>query len=225
MNRRAFLNSIPVSVFLAAAWPSKTAASNRVGYDPEVCTAMEMVMSKQTQQMGFERDTEQRNNLRIAFNEVKPISFTDLAFVVWCGERHTSVADIANEYHSRRENGVLAKDYYPYVSMQNMAVPDSRGLYVFKEEFSVLVQESLDILSRREASEIACQMYARPRRSRKVINNDNFQDNFGDLFSAGTFERVGLDKLYNLFVFINREYGKASSFTYCATIADRACNA
>jgi hypothetical protein len=184
---------------------------------------LEKELANQVQQMGCEREPEQQKNLRIGFEEVQPISFTDLAFVVWCGEQLKPVAETARTYRLRRDNGVLAKDYYPYISLQESAVPDSRGMYVFREEFPALIQETLEMLSRRDAADITFQMYSRPIRTRTVITRDNFQDKFGDLISPKTLERVGLDKMYNLFMFITKEYDKALSFTYCAAIADRAC--
>ena len=188
-------------------------------------TSLENELAKQSQLLGIERDSRQCDNLWNGFKEVQPISFTDLAFVVWCGEQQESVADVAREYRSRRDSGAFAKDYYPFISLQYKAVPDSRGLYVFREEFSVLIQESLGLLSRRHAADITYQMYARLLNTRTMITRDNFQETVSDLISVNSLEQAGIDKMYNLFLFINKEYGKSFSFTYCATIADRACSA
>lgn len=225
MNRRAFLRSIPQSIIWAGFLARKASAANKAGYDYRICSSLENELSKQTQRMGFERSLEQRNNLCIGFEEVQPASIIDLAFVVWCGEQGGAIADTAKEYRLRRGNKSCAKDYYPYISLEEMAVPESRGLYIFREEFAVLVQESLELLSRRDAANIAFEMYARPKTARVVVTHDNFKETFSDLISARSFEQVGIENMYKLFVFINGEYGKSLSFTYCATIADRACNA
>ena len=83
----------------------------------------------------------ERHNLLSCFELMQPTSITDLAFVVWCGCKYEPALEYATRYHTNKSAGILYHDCYPFVPLEDRNLPNSAGIFAFKEEIAGLVAE------------------------------------------------------------------------------------
>lgn len=182
-----------------------------------LCSAIEkeLEISKRPNVM----TAEERHNLSSCFEVVQPVNITDMAFVVWCGCKYIPALEYAARYRTNRSAGISYRDCYPFVSLDDRNLPDSGGVYAFKEEIGGLVAELTDSRSD-DAMGLAFQIYraAHPGITRKIIGPLKLQMRLKPEFQ----ERYTTDEIKQLHGFIADCYGRSCSYVLCVVLAERA---
>ena len=102
--------------------------------------ALEQVLAAQERLHGSVRDESQQSNLFYAFQEIRPNSHTELAFVVWAGSRCQPADSLVDEYCRRREGLPSILFDHPLLSLHGWCMPDTYRLLVFREQLEALAK-------------------------------------------------------------------------------------
>ena len=150
MDRRGFLTSLAIAPFILNNFTTQQATANHLGLYPEkLRECLEKEVEQDYKRYSLRREDIQRNNLKTAFSIVNPETNTDLAFVVWCGDRYVPVADLAFRYRDSKQTGKSWCDHYPYISFdvdtKDVRAPNTAGIFAFKEELAYLLGELADL--------------------------------------------------------------------------------
>ena len=191
-------------------------ATGADGYS-QLCTAIEqeLEMSKRPNIM----TPEERNNLSLCFELIQPITITDLALVVWCGCKYEPALEYATRYRTNKAAGISYRDSYPFISLFAMNLPDSAGVYAFKEEIAGLVSELTGSRSD-DAMGMAFQIYRATYSgiTRKKIGPVKLHA----LLRPEYKQRYTTDEVRQLHGFIADCYGRSCPYSLCAVLAERA---
>lgn len=183
----------------------------------QLCPALEkeLALSKQPEIM----TAEERQNLLSSFELIQPTSITDLAFAVWCGCKYEPAQEYAARYHTNKAAGISYCDCYPFVALEGRNLPDSAGVYAFKEELAGLVAELTGCRSD-YAMAIIFQIYRadHPVITRKKIGPKKLHM----LLKPEYQQRFTTDDVRQLHGFIADCYGISCSYSLCVVLVERA---
>lgn len=163
---------------------------------------------------------EERHNLLSCFETVQPASITDLAFVVWCGCKYEPALEYAARYRTNRAAGISYRDCYPFVALDDRNLPNSVGVFAFKEEIAGLVSELTGSRSD-TAMGMLFQIYRATHpgiTTRKKISPAKLQS----LLRPEYQQRYTTDEVRQLHGFIADCYGISCSYSQCIVLAERA---
>ena len=162
---------------------------------------------------------EERHNLLSCFETVQPASITDLAFVVWCGCKYEPALEYAARYRTNRAAGISYRDCYPFVSLDDRNLPNSAGVFAFKEELAGLVAELSGSRSD-DAMGMVFQIYraTHPGIIRKKIGPKKLQT----LLKFEYQQRYTTDEVRQLHGFVADCYGRSCPYSLCVVLAERA---
>lgn len=163
--------------------------------------------------------TEERQNLLSCFECIQPTSITDLAFVVWCGCKYKPALEYATQYYTNKTAGKSYRDYYPFIALDGQNLPDSAGVYAFKEELAGLVAELTG--SRNDyAMAMIFQIYRadHPVITRKKIGPKKLHM----LLKPEYQQRFTTEDVRQLHGFIADRYSISCSYSLCVVLVERA---
>jgi hypothetical protein len=172
----------------------------------------------------WEREDIQKTNLQTAFSIVNPKTNTDLAFVVWCGDRYVPVADLAFRYRDSKQTGKSWCDHYPHISFdvdtKDVRAPNTAGIFAFKEELAYLLGELAD-LNIRDAMQALWSIYRGSSGlffKRNTINVFEFQR----MLKPKYRDRYTLEEIKRLYIFISECYGQSRYYSMYTITVERA---
>lgn len=223
MDRRGFLTSLAVApLAIRKLITPQTAEYQPSGYPDIVQDFLESQLELDYRCYSLKRDPIQKENLRTAFSIVAPRTNTDLAFIVWCGEKYLPVADVAYRYHNSRQSGRSGRcDQYPCISLDHFRIPDTGGIFAFKEELAALLSELTD-LNYREAMQALFAVYrgAHEQFQRNKIDAVDLQG----MLKPRYHDRYTLEEVKRLHTFISDCYGNSGYYSMALITVERALN-
>jgi hypothetical protein len=199
----------------------QAAESQPNGYPEKLQEFLEDQLELEYRRFSHKREQEQKINLRTAFSIVNPITTTDLAFVVWCGDQYQPVADFASRYRDSKQTGKSWRDHYPFISLDLYNTPNSRGIFAFREELAFLLMELTDSTFSRAMTRLS-PIY---RASFKQIKRDKI-DAIGlqGILKPTYRDRYTLEDIRRLHTFISDCYGMSRGYSMAAITAEHALN-
>ena len=153
-----------------------------------------------------------REHLTYAFKHVKPSKHVEYAFCVWAGTRHESASEVIDEYCNRRDSELIQGFPYSIVDSKFWKIPDTLGVFVFREQFFVLIAELTGCNIHRRAPQILHDIY------RGACSFDDFCALLTKEHSLNLSE----EEKAKLFEKISADYPAAIQYYYCSAIADEA---
>lgn len=222
MDRRRFLTSLAIAPLLIKPLTAQQATTSQNELYPEKLQEhLERELEQDYKRYSLRREDIQRNNLKTAFSIVSPKTNTDLAFIVWCGERYTPVADFAFRYRDSRRSDKSHCDHYPYISLDSVPTPNTAGIFAFKEELACLVAKLAD-LTFREAMQSLFAIY---RSVEKQIQRNKIDAaDFQVMLKPEYRNRYTLEEIEHLHAFICDCYGNSAYYSMATITVERALN-
>lgn len=222
MDRRKFLGSLAIAPFVIKGLSTQQAAASNPGlYGEQLQNFLERELELDYIKYALERESIQKENLRTAFRIVRPKTNTDLAFVVWCGDKYIPVTGLAYRYRDSRLSGKSHCDHYPFISLEQHPVPYTAGIFAFREELASLVAELAD-LNLREAMQSLFAIY-RGSHEQIQCNKINAAD-LHDMLKPAYRNRYTHEEIKRLHAFISDCYGRSGYYSFAAITAERAQN-
>ena len=150
--------------------------------------------------------------LRYAFKQVKPSKHVEYAFCVWAGTRHESAVETIDEYCNRRDAKITQESPYSIVDPEFWKIPDTLGVFVFREQFFVLIAELTGCSFFTQSPQVLQDIYS---------GKSSFYD-FCALLTKEHSLNLSEEEKAKLFEKISADYPSAMQYYYCSSIADEA---
>lgn len=155
------------------------------------------------------------NNLTYAFENIRPTTHQELAFVVACGSQIMPYTHIVDEYIRRKKGYVSQLPDHPILTLNAYCVPDTQRILVFKEQILALLRE-LSGWGNQRVNELLYNL-GKPGDSDILFNKDNFisflNEKYRRQFSSNEIDII--HKILNYYV------PHRISYFSCSTMASR----
>jgi hypothetical protein len=165
--------------------------------------------------LAWKNDTEDDHNNRLknlqyAFNHIQPSKHVEYAFCVWAGSRYESPADTIDKYCKQRNGDFNQSSPYSIVDSKYWKVPDTHGVFVFREQFFVLIAELT-----------GCAIFTRaPQVLKDICGGNCSQEDFFSLLTEKYAEKLLTPEKEALFEAISNDFPAAIQYYYCSAISD-----
>jgi len=177
------------------------------------------VCNKIALKMVGENDTEDDHNKRLkilqyAFKYVQPSKHVEYAFCVWAGSRYESPVDTIDKYCKQRNGDINQSSPYSMVDPDYWKIPETHGVFVFREQFFVLIAELTE-----------CSIFSRaPQILTNIYRGTCSFENFCKLLTNEYTDSLSGAEKAALFNNIYKDYPAAMPYYWCSTIVDMALN-
>lgn len=126
--------------------------------DTDVCKQIAWALSHDDDsQEWFNR---RLGHLSYAFCKVRPTRHVEYAFCVWAGTRYEPSSEKVDEFCYRREEEAPQQSPYSIVDPSYWKIPDTLGVFVFREQFFVLLSEIADLSYFHQAPALVKDIYS-----------------------------------------------------------------
>jgi len=149
-------------------------------------------------------------NLKFAFQHVRPVKHVEYAFCVWAGTRSESVESTVNEFCLRRDGMLLKPSPYKIVDPFFWKIPDTFGVFVFREQFFVLLAELTGCTIFKKAPPILMEIY-----NKRCSVND-----FCSMLTDEYAQALTSEEKESCFQAIFHDFHNAIQYYYCSSIVD-----
>jgi hypothetical protein len=148
--------------------------------------------------------------LNYAFLKIRPTKHVEYAFCVWAGTRHESPTEVVDEFCRRRKGEGSKISKYSMVDKEYWKIPDTHEVFVFREQFYVLIAELTGLSVSRGATKLMHDIYK---------GDCTFVDFCGLITQEHGAELSSSEKQV-LYESIRLDYGMSMPYYYCSSIAD-----
>lgn len=148
-------------------------------------------------------------NLRLCVEKVKPVTHVEYVFCVWAHDPYETKSSKV-ELFCQRRRGAEWKSPYSIVDSVEWGLPETYGIYIFREQFHVLLAEITG----------TSHFWNGPLMLRHILQGKLSFDDFCGLLD-GDYSKLKMSEKERLFEMISDDCKQVLPYYFCSSVVDR----